>query len=284
MIAAGFKYLHFGQVNTLGYLIGGMELAVAGDDPVSLLRLEGAQTAPLSIADDEIITVLGDDEPLVTFDFEAATLPNGVVEMANRNVDFEALAQGTKVQVDGFLTLGALQPKGADKTPLMMLAQRRAKTWEAGNRGGAAWEALFALGTRVRPLFAQIQQRTHTPYRYFVNASKVSRKPWGEPFTVTDNGTDAMPLFTLDLDNPIMLEPAIGDGVQDTFVLNHTPLNGSASVQVYVDGVKQVLTTAWTYAEAYRVATITFTGGHIPDEDSFIVFVLEVDESELEVA
>lgn len=284
MIAAGFKYLHVGQVNTAGFLIGGLTKAVAGGQPEAMLRLEGAQTAPLSIADDDIITVLGDDGPLVTFDFEAATLPNGVVEMAARNVEFEALAQGTKVQTIGAGKIGALQPKGAEKQPLILLAQRRAKTWEEGDRGGAAWEALIALGARVRPLFAQIQQRQHTPYRYFVNTSKVARKPWGELFSIDDNGTDAVPLMTMDLDNPIALEAAIGDALEDDFALVHTPINGYLSVEVYVDGVLQVHTTAWTYAEAYGVATITFTMGHIPADGKNIDFVIEVDESELEVA
>lgn len=280
MIAAGFKFLHVARVNSDGYMIGGLELAVAGDDPQPMYRMEGAQTAPISIGENEIITVIGDDDPLVTFGFEATTLPGGVVEMANRDVDLEALAQGTKVQQLKFAKLGALQPKGGEPAGLFMLAQRRAKTWSPGSRGGKAWEALVILGANITPLFAQIQQRQHTPYRYSVTTGKVSRKPWGELFTVAENGATAMPIFTLDLDNPINIESALGDGIEDAFVLNALPLSGIDSLEVYVNGLAQVVTTDFTYAEAYGIATVTFVDP--PADDDIIEFLIEVDASTLE--
>ena len=283
-IAAGFRFLFVGQLDADGFLRGGLEAPAEGDPFEQLHRLEGAQTAPIAIADDEVITVLGDDQPLVTFEFEAATLPNGVIEMAARDPEFEALAQGTKVQALGAHSLGALQPKGGNRPTLVLVMQRRAKSWEPGNRGSAKWEILVALGAKVRPLFSQITQRAHNPYRYFVTTSKAAVAPWGTPFTVEDNGTDAMPLFSLDGDNPVMFEATLGDGTEDTFELNNVPLDGATSLRVYVEGVLQVLTTDYTYALVTGVPTITFTGGSIPGDGERIVVIVEVDEALLEAA
>lgn len=279
-IAAGFRYLHVGKIDSDGYLVSGATAPTAGGSPVPLMRLEGAQTAPISVPDDEVLTVLGDDAPLVTFDFEAQSLPNGVVEMAVRNPDFEALAQGTKVNDMGIFKSGGLQATGAQKADLVFLMQRRAKTWTPGDRGSSAWEILVALGARARPQGSQPQQRAHTPYRYFITTSKVARKPWGEVFTEADDGMTAAPLLVLDGDYPCMLEVGKGDNTETDYLLTTLPVTGDASgILVYVNGVKSVHTTAWTYS----AGTVTFQSGHIPPLNAHIIFVIQTTESELEL-
>lgn len=276
-IAAGFRFLHVGRTAG-GYLVGGLTVAANGGQPIEMVRLEGAQTVPIGVVEDELLTVMGDDGPLVTFDFEGPTLPSGVLEMAARNADFEAVAQGTKVQALALGDVGALAAKGGTRSDLCFLMQRVAKTWEPGDRGSGAWEILLVLGAKVRPLYSQLTQRAHNPYRYSINTSKVARKPWGEPFTVLDNGATSMPLAVMDSPYPILLEATLGDGTEDEFTLNNTPVNGATSLMVYVEGVLQTITTHYTYA----AGEVTFTGGNIPAAGEHIVFVIQVDPSALE--
>ena len=79
-IGAGYKYNFYGVVNANGYVIGSNATgptsgAAAG---LGMGRLEGARTLPLGIPEGDTVPVSGDDEPMVNFDFDSETLPNGV--------------------------------------------------------------------------------------------------------------------------------------------------------------------------------------------------------------
>lgn len=275
-IGAGFKFLFYGVVNANGYLIGNTaDGPSAGDqDGEPMLRLTGARTIPIQAAEDEVVTVTGDDEPMTTFDFPAGTLPSGVFEQSERDMDFEALVQGTKVQSIGDLNVSPLMPSDASKPDLCYLIQRRAKKWESGSRGASAWEIYFVPKAKTTPLGANVEQRTFSPYRYSFTTSKSDRLPWGATFTEAAHGTTSAPFVVVESDNPVHLHAFQGDNSETVFNLAYTP-KAAAKVHVYVDGVKQTVTT--DYAVSGNV--VTFVAA--PADGARILVLYEVDEGDL---
>jgi hypothetical protein len=112
-IGAGARYTFYGVRDSSGFLIGNTASgATAGAQAgEGMLRLDGGQVIPTSIPENENQTAIGDDEALVSFDFSAATLAQGTIEVAVRDNVFEALVQGTEVQTIGDLSVGVLGPQ-----------------------------------------------------------------------------------------------------------------------------------------------------------------------------
>lgn len=277
VISAGFKYCFYGTLDSSGYLVGGTDTApVAGNQTGSpMLRLEGASTAPVALADAEVITVIGDDEPLVTFQFSPATLPAGVMEMVVRNRTFEALIQGTQVQTLGDLDISVLQPTDQAFTDMVLILSRRAKSWTPSSRGVKKWENLLVMRPTITPLFSEFQTRANTPYRYGIATSQGDRLPWGVTLIESVNGTTAAPLIVLDGDNPVTMHRFTGNNSATVFNLAYEPVSG-AKTKVAVNGVLQTLTTNYTVDTAAK--TVTFLVA--PASSAIIVVFYEVSETD----
>lgn len=274
-ISAGFRYIFYGTVNASGYLIGNTaDGATAGDTSgQAMLRLEGAQTAPIAVTENETVDVLGDDEPLTQFGFEGGTLPSGVIEMAVRDTTFEALAQGTTNQTIGTIEVGALQPGSPNFQEFFLLLQRRSKNWAAGSRGAKRWEGIIVRCT-VSPLFSEFQQRTNTPYRYSIQTSKFDRSPWGATFIEAVNGTETMAILPFLNTYPLHVHAFQGDGAETGFTVAYTPKSGG-TLRVYVDGYVKTLTTDYTVSGS----TVTFVAA--PSDGAVINILYDVDDSDL---
>lgn len=275
-IGAGYRYLFYGVMGASGYLIGNTaDGATAGDqDGQPMQRLRGAQTIPVNTPDSQVVTVMGDDGPMTTFDFGPDGLPTGVFEQAVRDPVFDALVQGSKVRTVGDLVMNARQPVGTTQPDICLLVMRRAKSWDAGERGSSAWEGYFIPKANVRPLGPNVQQRTDSAYRYSFNASMSDRYPFGATFTEAEDGTTSAPVIDVSGDYPIHLVPYQGDGSETVFNLAYTPVS-AAKVYIYVDGVKQVLTTDYTISGK----VVTFLSA--PADASRILAMYEVESSEL---
>lgn len=270
-ISAGFKYIYWG-VRTGDTFLGGSLSALTPGGGRGMTRLLGAQTAPIGVGEPEIITVLGDDQPLVTFEFDAATLPAGVIEMAVRNDVFEAIIQGTEVETGGDMRYSVLQPRDRAPQDMYLLLQRRGKKWGDDGFGTRAWEWAFVPLCTITPLGAEFQTRQNTPYRYQINLNNSEYKPWGATFTEVLNGTTAAPLLYGFSDNPIHLMHFLGDNAEDEFTLDY-PAISTAKTVVYQNGVK--LNSGYTAVDT--LLTITS-----PPATSMVVGVpYEVLESDL---
>lgn len=277
-IAAGFRYLWYGVVDSNGKFIGSTTTApVAGVAAgSSMLRLDGARTLPVNIPEPSVETVTGDDEPMVQFEFDAEDLPNGTIELAARNNVFDALVQGTLVETVGDIDITVLDPKDRASQTMCILASRRARSWLAGSKGVKKWENVFVPRCTVKPLGAEIQQRTFTPYQYSVYTSRSDRTGWS---TVNINtlGTTAASFFYIDSDNPLgPLARFTGNNSAVAFTLPYAPVSG-AKTYVYVDDVLQTVTTDYTVSSK----TLTFEVGSTPGTDAVIVVLSEIAESDL---
>lgn len=275
-IAAGFDRIFYGVVNVSGFVIGyDLTGAVAGNiSGQGLRRLEGARTLPIGLPEDEIVTVTGDNEPKASFKFPGADLPSGVLDLAVRDMDFEALVQGTRVETIGDMSVGVLGPSGATNPDICLLLMRKSKKMGPGVRGVSAWEILFVPRCNISPLGVELTERQFNPYRYGINVSKSDRQPWGATFTTGVHGTTDAPFSPVESDNPVMLHTHIGDASRTLFNLAIPPKT-NAKVHIYENGVKQTVTTDYTQS---GVAT-THVGA--PASGVVINTFYEVDESDL---
>lgn len=274
-IAAGFRYLWYGVVDSSGYFIGGTATAPAAGTAAGsgMLRLDGARTLPVNIPEPDIVVVSGDDEPMVSFEFDSEDLPSGAFEMAARNNTFDALIQGTSVENIGDVEMSMLDPKDRQSQSMCMLLSRRAKSWLPGTKGVKKWENAFVPRCTVKPLFATIEQRTFTPYQYAINLSRSDRSGWS---TISESlhGTTAASLLIIDSDNPLYMHRFTGNNSQQNFTLSFAPVSG-AKTYVYVNDVKQTVTTDYTVSST----TLAFVAA--PATDAVIVVLAEIDESNL---
>ena len=271
-IAAGFRYLWYGVVDSSGYFIGGTATApTAGAAAGSgMLRLDGARTLPVNIPEPDNVVVSGDDEPMVSFEFDSEDLPNGLFEVAQRNNTFDALIQGTKVESIGDIEMSVLDPKDRDSQSMCLLLSRRAKSWLAGEKGVKKWENLFIPRCTIKPLFTTVEQRTFTPYQYAINLSRSDRSGWST-ISINLHGTTAASIIPIDSDNPLYLQRWTGNNSQQAFTMNYAPVSGAKSY-IYTDDIKQTITTDYTVSGS----TLTFVG--TPADGAVIVGLSEVDE------
>lgn len=277
-IGAGFRYMFYGVTGSSGYLIGVTTSGVAKGSVVELARLEGARSVPVGVAEPERVTVSGDDQPLVQFQFDAEGLPNGVIETAVFDESFNALCQGTSIETLGNSSVSVLQPAQLESPDMCMFFARRAKNWASGVRGVKAWETVIVPKAQVVPLFTTINQRAFDPYRWSYVASKTDTKPWGATFTELLNGTTQSPFFRVNSDNPPMAAVGQGDGATDTFTLPHAPIvvSSVARLVVLVDGLVKQLTTHYTISGQSLVFVTP------PGDGVYFHCYYEVDESTLD--
>jgi hypothetical protein len=236
-IAAGYRYMRYGVIDSDGKFIGSTTTAPANGlvTGSGLTRLNGAQTLPVAIAEPDVQTVTGDDEPLVTFEFDAEDLPSGAFQMAVRDNDFEALAQGTKVNARGNIEVSVLDPKDRTSQPLVWLLSRRAKSWKSGEKGAKKWSSLLIPSSTVKPLGGTWEQRTFSPYQYAINLNRADQLPW-TTVNESEHGTCAASMFPIDTDYPPLFHTFRGDGATTNYTLPVALVTGGTA-WVFVDNV-----------------------------------------------
>lgn len=258
-IPGGFDLILYGVVDTDGFLIGGVAAGAAAGDVSSMKRLYGAKTAPVAIKEPEVLFSTGDNDALVSFQFEAAELPDGVLTLAQRDLDFDALVQGTAAYTLHSQKFGALQPGNANPPNMCLLLMRRAKTWGAGSKGIGVWDCMLVPSCTITPLRSEFTERAINAEAYRINTNKSAHFVWGETVSSSNLGTDSVPVISIDSDNPIHAMAFLGDGVTDAFDVPYTPVSDARSM-IFVERVEKAVTTHWTRSGK----TFTFTGGNVP--------------------
>jgi len=274
-IGAGFNIMLRGFFDSSGNFLGGTTTAptagvVAGSP---MLRLQGGRTLPVQALEPDVVPADGDDQTLVTFEFDPAGLPNGVFEMAVRDDVFEALVQGTKVWESGNIRVGVYEPGDRASEPTAFLLTRRAKSWTAGERGVKKFQHLFIPQSSVKPLGNTYEQRTFNGYGYAINLSKADRLAW-TTVNNTEHGTTTGAMFPIESDNPLMIQRWTGDNVTVAYTMTKTLATGGTQV-VFVNDVQQANPGNWTSAGT----TLTF--GVAPAAAARIVSVYEYPEADI---
>lgn len=270
-IGAGFSYVVVYTKNAAGAIIGSDATEPSAGSSIANtgLRIEAAMTMPVSIPDSDLIDVLGDDALTVQFDFGASTLPNGILELAARNLFLEALVQGTTVYEPqaGNIDQGVLMPEVTDLADVALLLGRRAKTWTPEIRGVERWELLFIPACTMNPKgSADWTQRTHGPYRFHISVSKGSITPWGETFYNDAQNTDAAALEPIEANIPYWLDIFKGNGASAIFALSHTP----ELTETVLVSEANILVAGADYDLSVAPDRITFAGGSEPADGALI--------------
>ena len=275
IIGAGFHALHYGVLDD-GIFIGGtITVPVAGSATGSpMVRLQGGRLFPVGIPESEIETVLGDDEPEVSFEWDSAELPDAILEMSPRDNTFDALVQGLKIEILGDLEGSGYDPKGRAAQPMCLLIHRVAKSWASGNRGAKKWEVRYILACTIKPLLSDVEQRTHSPYRYSVNLSR-GDVGFGLSISESVHGTTALSIQVYDSDNPLARTRFTGNAVAATYTLPYTVIS-AAKTYVFVDQIRQAAAVDYTTSGV----SLIFEAGSIPADGSVIDVVYEILEAD----
>lgn len=253
-IGAGFDRIEWGLVNTSGLvygttLVGPTAGAIAGQP---MLRLRGARTLPVQIPEPERVPVTGDNEILASFQFPGGELPAGILELAVNDMDFNAIAQGTKVRTLGDYALGSLAPNGNVYPTICLSLMRQTSKQDSGETGLPGWEGKWIPRCTITPLDAETTERAFSPYRYAININPSDRSMLGYTFTEGIDGVTSMAMMDFEGDYPPHQDNWKGDASRTAFTLNYTPVNPT-NVMVCLNGVLQ------TYTAHYTVSGNTLT-------------------------
>jgi len=275
IISAGADVMFYGVRDGAGYFNGPTATAVANGSGAGMALLEGVKNAPHSVAEPESVAVTGDNSVLGSFQFEPNELSSFILELATRDLTFEALAQSTLVATEGDISLSVIQPKAASYTNIIFLVTGEAQSRASGSIGTPQFETLLIPNATVVPLSRDgFAERAPATYRYRVTCNPVDKLPWGLALSDATNGTTESPAFTMNSENRLHVYRASGDGTTDDFVLTYSPAEASSDkVRVYVDGVLKTYTTDYTVTIATK--TVTFAGGSIPTAGQKIVILYE---------
>lgn len=248
-IGAGYDRTEWGLVNTAGLVYGtSLNGPTAGDaNGEPMKRLRGSRTLPVTIPEPERVPVTGDNEVLAAFQFPGGELPNGILEVAVNNMDFNAIAQGTKVRTMGGYSMGSLAPNGNVYPTMCLNLLRQTSKQDAGETGLTGWEGVWIPRCTLTPLNAEITERTFNPYRYAVNINPSDRAMLGYSFTEGIDGATSMAMMDFEGDYPPHQDNWKGNAVRTAFTLSYTPVTAT-DVMVALNGVLQTYTAHYTVA------------------------------------
>lgn len=277
IISAGADIAFYGTLDSTGYFIGATGTApVAGNqDGLPALVLDGIKNAPHTVVEPETVNVTGDNTVLGQFQFEPAELASFVLEVGTQDLTFEALCQGTLVHDDGDLSIGIIQPGAASYRDMCLMVTAEAKSRASGSVGTGSFHSLLIPSCTIVPMARDgFQERAEAAFRYKVQVNAVDQYPWGLALSAVNNGTVEGSGFYITSENRIAMHAFTGDGTETDFNLDYTPAEASGDkCLVYVNGVKQTYTTAYTVSTSTKV--LAFATGAIPASAAKIVVVYE---------
>lgn len=275
-IPAGFSYILYGAVDPDGFLNGADTNGPAAGGVSPMKRLYGAKTAPVAVKEPTIETATGDDQALASFQFEAAELPDGVLTTAPRDLEFDALVQGTKTYALNQQRFGVLQPGNNDPAVICLILMRRAKTWGVRSKGSKVYDGLLIPACTITPMGSEFTERAINAISYKINVSKAAHFIWGETFTDANIGSDAAPLIPFDSDHAVHAVALLGDGSETDYDVPYTPISAARSL-IYVERVLKTTPAQWTLTGK----TYTFAGGSKPASGARGVIWYETSQAEV---
>ena len=275
--SAGADVALFSARDGAGYMIGMTASAPsAGDqDGNPAGRLEGIKNFPHTVSEPQTITVTGDDGVISQYQFEPVDLPSFVFDTGTRNLTFEGLCQGTLTQSVGDSEIGVIQPVEATYQDMIMIIQSQAKSRASGSKNAAQWDILLVPNCQIVPLSKDsAQERAAATIRYRCTTNPTDTFPWGLAVSDANNGCTEAAAFVITAENRIHMHRFTGNASAVQFNLDYTPAEASGDkCHVYVDGVLQAYTTAYTVNTGNK--TLDFETGSTPGSGAKIVIWYE---------
>lgn len=246
--AGGLDAIHVAQRMGTG-LFGGYAGLTAASTPGTgsgMRKLLGAQTAPFGTSETPVKPILGDDIVIDSFQFGLADVSRAMLILGANDGTFDNDAAGVSKKTVGVYDFYGQGDSIANPKSWMFLLTRQAHGKDSGNDGIAGWENELVLATQVQPLKSESKaHQAEGSFRQSVLFNQATKTYWGETCQ-SAFGTVYRKSIIWASRLRCMIHVFIGDGTEDTFVMDYTP-----------DVV--ATTKAWngTTAGALTVSTVT---------------------------
>lgn len=264
--SAGFARLWYaksdkGKPNLLS------DLTAGATDGTGLNRLYAAQTADLSLADDERVNIEGDDGVDAQFSFEATELLSFNMSLGRQDFSFLNVTQGTSsIDLQSESNMVLLQPQDRSFTDMFFMLSRRS----LDSDGVSKYANVIvpqATGTYLGSAFGT---RAAGAFNYSITANRTVNTFYGADLSASLGGKTKSVAFEFITDKPAMIDVWKQDAASTAFTPSQ-PIdpNGILIGWQYNESTGTVGTVSLTESSG----DITFTA---VDEDDYIYALYEI--------
>lgn len=208
----------------------------------------GIQSASPATPDPDTVQVNGDDDLIAEWELPSNATRRFNIDVAAFDMDQIAAIQDTNVVSFGDGKLGAEDIANLPEVNACLVLQGRTKKQDVGVKGRKAWSGVILPTAGIQWLGrVAFNSREGAAYRFSVTPQLADLLPWG--VTISDLfGTSGLRRVPFSFDNPIHIQVWRGDGAEDEFVTQHTPISvaktkvivqrpGFGAVEASVSGV-----------------------------------------------
>lgn len=185
------------------------------------------QNASPATPDPDTVQVPGDDELFAEWELPSNATRRFNIDVGAFDMDQVAQMQNTLVAQFGDGLLGAEDIANLPEVNACVILQGRTKKQDVGVKGRKAWSGVIIPVAGIQWLGrVAFNTREGAAYRFSVTPQLADVTPWG--VTIADLlGTSGARRIQFSYDNPIHIQCYRGDGVEDEFITQHTPISAA---------------------------------------------------------
>jgi hypothetical protein len=264
----GIKRMEAALLDTNGFPEG-LSGSLSNGADEGFYRVEGIQNPDLSMGSPELVTILGDGRFQSAYVFPPGAAPQGNIDGAIYDMDFAVAIDKSKKVTKGHWAMHVLGGREAEYLDVAGIFTGWGKSKTTGYRGKTLYWGYMVPKMQIALLgTSPMQQRNAVQVRMFVAVSEADMYPWGEAFTVANEGVTGGVMIPWSGVYPITMHTFVGDGTTATVVLDETPAGDDTAtpqcVFVYNATGAEELTTTTDYTVVVATKTLTFQAGAIP--------------------
>lgn len=266
ILAAGFEEGQIGLLSAGGYPMG-LTGALAEGASAGLYAVKGVRAANPTLPQPETTTIMGNNRALGVFQWKPGALPEFDLDLAVNDQDLAAAVEGVKARDLDKWTLHALGGDEVSYEDAMLLLSTHAQSQEQGSDGLSLWYHILIPVCQLSYVGPQgLNMRGENIFRFHVTVRPTSKFPWGEAFSVADDGVTRAVMFEWTSEHKLAMDTLVCAAATAQITLSYTPamdtVTAGSGILFYVDGTETALTGV---TPATKIATFTApgTGGEV---------------------
>jgi len=226
-VAAGSRYNQLFFYSSAGALTGSTTTAPSsGSTGSPAYHVIGWKTGSPTINEPETEVVTGDDVRLAEFQFESVAERRFTVDVAVNDLTLFARLLGTNVQTLGEIKVGAMDIVDADDINCGMIIQGKAKKFDSGSKGVAAYDGVIVPLATAKPLGrVAFEERAAAVFRFSISPQVADKHPWGITINESTVGSSGATYLPFTAENPVALHTFRGTGAETDFIVQHVPIS-----------------------------------------------------------
>lgn len=256
--ALGVSSAYWAVLDSTGYAMGTTGTVANGAD-AGFGRLEGINTASLTIPDPRIVPIPGDNKNKGTMLIESDSAVQGALTTSIEDSTFVNKAQGTTPFTIGDATATLLAPGCPLYTNLTLIVNSPSVNFTSGSRGLKGYRTKLFLNIQVFPKSEDsLENGTLAAFNHPLVGTPVDTFWWGNSVLAADwVATSGLGIDLGFSTYPWTGHTFVGDNSATSFTLDETPAAASAAKVVYWKaGVLKAYTTDYTLVPSTK--TVTF--------------------------